>query len=346
MLAAVFHGPRDIRISNIDDPVPQSGQVLVKVHRAGICGSDLNRFHYGSHPWPPGFIMGHEFCGEIAALGPDVTAWQVGQQVVVEPTIYCGTCVYCQQGRNNRCRYFNQYGITGSGSNGGFAEFVCIPAYQPHYSPPDLTPELAALVEPTAVSVHGWRLASIDQPDSVVVVGIGNIGLLAILVAKAFGSKQIIAIGKYAARQELAKIYGASLVLEPDDPKLREQILERTGGFGAALVFEAAGTPSSLRTAVDVAGKGGKIVVIGVFHEEVALDYRMILLAEKQIIGSLIYQRQDFADAIRVLAAGGIDRQRHITSEISLIDIVNQGFLPLSEHKAEHVKIQVLPQIS
>lgn len=345
MQAAIFHGPRDIRVADVADPMPQAGEVLVKVQRAGICGSDLNRFHYGSHPWPPGFIMGHEFCGEIAALGPDVAAWQVGQRVVVEPTIYCGTCFYCQQGYHNRCVYFNQYGITGSGSNGGFAEYVCVPAYQPHACPDALMPDLGALVEPTAVSVHGWRLAGIDRPDSVVVVGIGNIGLLAILVAKAFGSRQIIAIGKYTARQELAAHYGASLVLEPDDPNMQAKILDHTNGLGAALVFEAAGTPSSLRTAVDVARKGGKIVVLGVFHEDVALDYRMILLAEKQIIGSLIYQRQDFAAAIDILAAGGIDRQRHITSEIPLHDIVTQGFLPLSERKAAHIKIQVLPWV-
>lgn len=343
MQAAVFHGPRDIRLTDVAEPTPQTGEVLIKVQRAGICGSDLNRFHYGSHPWPPGFILGHEFCGEIAAVGPDVTAWHVGQQVVVEPTLYCGACFYCQQGYHNRCMDFIKRGITGSGTDGGFAEYVCVPAYQPHARPPELSPDLGALVEPTAVSVHGWHLAGSERPDSVVVVGIGNIGLLAILVAKAKGAAQIIAIGKYAPRQDLARTYGASLVLEPDDSRLQERIFERTNGLGAELVLEAAGTPSSLRTAVDVARKGGKIVVLGVFHEEVALDYRMILLTEKQIIGSLIYQRQDFADAIAILAAGGLDKRLHITAELPLRDIVSHGFIPLSERKAEHVKIQVAP---
>ncbi|ETW96716.1 MAG: hypothetical protein ETSY1_25400 [Candidatus Entotheonella factor] len=136
MLAAVFHGPRDIRLADIPEPSPEAGEVLVRVLQAGICGSDLNRFHYGSHPWPPGFIMGHEFCGEIAAIGSDVTQWQVGQPVVVEPTLYCGTCFYCQQGYYNRCVDFAARGITGSGTNGGFAEYVCVPAYQPHVQPP------------------------------------------------------------------------------------------------------------------------------------------------------------------------------------------------------------------
>jgi (R,R)-butanediol dehydrogenase/meso-butanediol dehydrogenase/diacetyl reductase len=203
---------------------------------------------------------------------------------------------------------------------------------------------LAALVEPMAVSVHGWRLAEVDQPESVVIVGIGNIGLLAIRVAKALGAAEICAIGKYAPRQELARLYGASVVLEPDDPQLHEVILDRTQELGAQLVLEAAGTPSSLRTAVAVARKGGKIVVLGVFHEEVALDYRMILLTEKQIIGSLIYQRQDFAEAITILAADGIDTARHITGDIPLRDIVARGFLPLSERKAAHIKIHVWPQ--
>jgi (R,R)-butanediol dehydrogenase/meso-butanediol dehydrogenase/diacetyl reductase len=343
MLAAVFHGPRDIRLTHIPDPEPRAGEVLVKVQRAGICGSDLNRFHYGSHPWPPGFIMGHEFCGEIAALGPGVTTWQVGQQVVVEPTLYCGSCFYCRQGYHNRCVDFIRRGITGSGTNGAFAEYVCVPAYQPHTRPSDLGQDIAALVEPTAVSVHGWRLAGIERPHSVVIVGLGNIGLLAILVARARGARQIIAVGKYTPRQELALAYGASLVLAPDDPQLSARLLERTDGLGAELVLEAAGTPSSLRLAVEAARKGGKIVVLGVFHEEVALDYRMILLTEKHIMGSLIYQRQDFADAMAILASGGVDRCRHITADIPLRHIVSHGFVPLSEHKAAHIKVQVHP---
>ncbi len=304
MLAAVFHGPRDIRLAEIPEPSPKADEILVRVVQAGICGSDLNRFHYGSHPWPPGFIMGHEFCGEIAAVGSEVTAWRAGQPVVVEPTLYCGTCFYCQQGYHNRFIDFVNRGITGSGTNGGFAEYVCVPAYQPHVQPPMLTPALGALVEPTAVSVHGWNLAGPEQPDSVVVIGIGNIGLLAVLVAQARGAKQIIAVGKYAPRQELAQRYGASLVLSPDDPKLQERILERTDGLGGEVVLEAAGTPSSLRMAVDSARKGGKIVVLGVFHEEVSLDYHHILMTEKQIMGSIIYQREDFADAIAIL--GGV----------------------------------------
>jgi (R,R)-butanediol dehydrogenase/meso-butanediol dehydrogenase/diacetyl reductase len=343
MQAAVFHGPGDIRLTTLADPTPPAGEVLIRVQRAGICGSDVNRFRYGSHPWPPGFIMGHEFCGEIAALGSDVTAWQVGQQVVIEPTLYCGTCFYCQQGYHNRCADFMRRGITGSGTNGAFAEYVCVPAYQPHVRPPTLPIDVAALVEPMAVSVHGWRLARVEHPESVVIVGLGNIGLLALLVARAQGARQIIAIGKYAPRQELAYAYGAAVVLEPDDPRLQERILEHTAGLGAELVLEAAGTPSSLRTAVAVARKGGKIVVLGVCHEEVALDFRMILMTEKQLLGSVIYQRQDFADAISILARGGIDRQRHISAEIPLRDIVSHGFIPLSEHKAAHIKVQVYP---
>lgn len=343
MLAAVFHGVRDIRLTDLPVPRPKADEVLVKVQRAGICGSDVNRYTKGSFPWPPGFIMGHEFCGEIAALGSDVDTWQVGQQVVIEPTLYCAACHYCRQGLYNRCIEFSQRGITGSGTNGGFAQYVCVPAYQPHQRPPGLSQKLAPLVEPAAVSVHGWRLASVQQPASVVVVGIGNIGLLAILVARTFGARDIIAIGKYASRQELAKKYGASVVLEPEDPALHHRILERSDGLGAELVIEAAGSPSSLRTAVEVARKGGKIVVLGVFHQEVALDYRSILMMEKQIIGSVIYQRQDFAEAIDIMARGNIDPAYHITADLPLTDIVSHGFIPLCEDKAKHIKIQIHP---
>jgi (R,R)-butanediol dehydrogenase/meso-butanediol dehydrogenase/diacetyl reductase len=343
MLAAVFHGPRDVRLCDVPDPVPGPGEVLVKVERAGICGSDVNRFLYGSHPWPPGFIMGHEFCGAVAALGPGVTDWAVGQQVVVEPTLYCGACFYCRHGEHNRCVDFVRRGLTGSGTDGAFAEYVRVPAYQPHARPPALAPPLAVLAEPTAVSVHGWNLAGLERPNRVVIVGIGNIGLLAVLVARAKGAGEIIAVGKYAPRQELARAYGAALVLEPDDPHLQERILDHTGGLGAALVLDAAGTPGSLRTAVASARKGGRIVLLGVLREEVALDYRAILMQEKQIIGSIIYRRPDFAEAITIVSQGGVDPDRHITAEIPLDRIVSDGFEPLCASKAIHIKIQVCP---
>ena len=147
----------------------------------------------------------------------------------------------------------------------------------------------------------------------------------------------------FPAGRVVAATYGASVILAPDDPQLQARILEHTNGLGAALVFEAAGTPSSLETAVAVARKGGKIVILGVFHEAVALNVRMVQLMEKHLLGSLIYQRQDFADAIQILARGGIEQGRHITAEIPLHDIVSHGFVPLSEQRAAHIKIQVYP---
>jgi (R,R)-butanediol dehydrogenase/meso-butanediol dehydrogenase/diacetyl reductase len=343
MRAAVFHGPGDVRVGEVPDPVAGPGEVVVKVERAGICGSDVNRFRHGSHPWPPPFIMGHEFCGTIAACGPGVKGWAAGAPVVVQPTLTCGACFHCQGGHPNRCVEFARRGLTGSGTDGGFAEYVRVPDYQPHARPAALPVDVASLVEPTAVSVHGYRLAGLDRPESVVVVGLGNIGLLAVLAARGLGAGDVIAVGKYAPRQALARAYGAGLVLEPGDPDLAAKIRERTRGLGAPLVIEAAGAGDSLRTAVSVARKGGKVVVLGVFHQEVALDYRAILMDEKQIIGSIIYTRPDFAEAIRLLAAGGVDRARHITAEIGLDDIVTRGFAPLVARRAEHVKIQVVP---
>jgi (R,R)-butanediol dehydrogenase/meso-butanediol dehydrogenase/diacetyl reductase len=341
MLAAVLHGPRDVRLTHVADPRPGPGDVVVKVQRAGICGSDVNRFLYGSHPWPPGFIMGHEFCGEVVALGAGGGDARGGDQVLVEPTLRCGTCFYCRRAEYNRCVDFVKRGLTGSGTDGGFADYVRVPAYQLHPRPPELSTSLAALVEPMAVSVHGWNLAVLEDPDSVVVVGIGNIGLLAVLVARAKGASEIIAVGKYAPRQALARAYGATLVLEPEDPRLHEQIRERTSGVGAGLVLEAAGTPASLRTAVACARKGGTIVLLGVMHEPVALDYKAILMEEKQIRGSIIYRPPDFGEAIRILARSGIDARRHVTAEIPLDRIVSDGLEPLAQSKARHIKIQV-----
>ena len=342
MRAAVFHGAGDIRLTDVAEPVPREGEVVVHVTMAGICGSDVNRFRYGSHPWPPPFIMGHEFCGEIASVGGGVAGWREGDQVVVQPTLSCGACVYCRGERENLCVEFVRRGLTGSGTDGGFAEYVRVPAYQPHRRPPALSPDVASLVEPMAVSVHGWNLTGIERPESAVVVGLGNIGLLAVRVARAKGARRIIAVGKYATRQALAGAYGASVVLDPDDPGLLERAREATDGLGADLVVEAAGSPSSLRMAVAMASKGGTIVVLGVMHEEIALDYRAILMNEQRILGSIIYRRGDFAEAIEILTRDGVD-PRHVTDTIALEDIVPRGFVPLTERRGEHLKIQVRP---
>jgi (R,R)-butanediol dehydrogenase / meso-butanediol dehydrogenase / diacetyl reductase len=340
--AAVFHGAGDVRLTDVADPVPGADEVVVRVTRAGICGSDVNRFRFGSHPWPPPFVMGHEFCGEIARVGPGVADWREGDPVVVQPTLTCGTCLYCRRGRQNLCVEFARRGLTGSGTDGGFAEYVRVPAYQPHRRPSELSPEVACLVEPMAVSVHGWNLAGLERPDTVAVIGTGNIGLLAILAARTKGAGLIVASGKYAGRQELARAYGASLVLEPDDPDLVERVREATGGLGADLVLEAAGSPSSLRSAVALACKGGTVVVLGVMHEPVALDYRQVLMNEQRILGSIIYRRPDFAEALEILTRAGAD-PRHVTGTIALEDIVSRGLVPLTERRGEHVKIQVCP---
>src|SRR5262245_10074271 len=156
-------------------------------------------------------------------------------------------------------------------------------------------------------------------------------------------AEDVIAVGKYPLRQELARAYGAAVVLEPDDPRLVARIHERTGGLGAALVFEAAGTATSLLTAVDAARKGGTVVLLGVHHEPVALDWRRVLMNEQRIIGSIIYRRDDFADAIGILASGTIDLDRHVTGTIPLADIVPRGFVDLIDRRSQHVKIQVRP---
>src|SRR5262249_14312602 len=157
--------------------VPRRDEVVVRVTMAGICGSDVNRFRFGSQPWPPPFIMGHEFCGEIAGVGPGVSEWRAGDQIGGQPTLTCRARVYCPRGRPTLCVDFARRGLTGSGTDGGFAQYVRVPAYQPHRRPPTLSADIASLVEPMAVSVHGWNLAGLAAPETVVVIGIGNIGL-------------------------------------------------------------------------------------------------------------------------------------------------------------------------
>jgi len=231
MMAAVLCGDRDLQYKETEKPSPKAGEVLVRVRASGICGSDIPRvLHKGAHFFP--IILGHEFSGEIAALGEGVEGFEIGDRVSGAPLKPCGKCRDCQKGNYSLCKH---YSFIGSRENGSFAQYVCIPAQNAIKFDKSVSFEQGAMFEPSTVALHGVLLNECAGGEYVAVCGGGTIGLFTVQWAKIFGAKKVVVIDILDERLELAKKLGADEGFNSTDPDFAERIKAEAGGqvFGA-----------------------------------------------------------------------------------------------------------------
>lgn len=351
MQAAVWHGRRDIRVESVPLPDhPQQGWVQIKVHWCGICGSDLHEYVAGpvfiptDEPHPlTGIsgqcILGHEFSGEITALGDGVTGFSLGDRVTADACQHCGECDYCKRGQYNLCQTL---AFTGLMNNGAFAEYVNVPADLLYALPEGFPTEAGALIEPLAVGMHAVKKAGDLLGKTVVVLGAGTIGLCTIICARAAGASRVIALEMSEARKAKALEVGAHEVIDPSKTDAIEQTQKLTRGYGADIAFECIGHKDTAKLSLDLIRKGGKAVLVGVFEEPSAFNFFEIVATEKQVIGSLAYNGE-FADVIAMINDGRIDVQPLISGRIQIGDILEKGFEELVANKDRHVKIIVSP---
>ncbi|MFC6672233.1 2,3-butanediol dehydrogenase [Marinobacterium aestuariivivens] len=354
MKAAVWHGRRDIRLEDVPLPAaPGPGWVQIKVHWCGICGSDLHEYLAGpvfipvdqAHPLTGlkgQCILGHEFSGEIVALGEGVAGFEPGERVAADACQHCGQCWYCEQGLYNICE---NLAFTGLMNNGAFAEYVNVPANLLYKLPENFPTEAGALIEPLAVGMHAVKKAGSLVGETVVVVGAGTIGLCTIMCAKAAGAARVIALEMSSARKRKALEVGATRVLDPNECDVVAEIKALTGGYGAPVSFECIGHKSTAKLALDVIRKAGKAVMVGIFEEPSDFNFFDIVSTEKQVIGSLAYNGE-FADVIALIDDGRLDVRPLITGRIELADILDRGFEELANNKDENVKIIVTPDLA
>jgi len=349
MQAAVWYGAGDVRIAEVDVPTPGRGEVLIEVAYCGICGSDLHEYADGPHaipvvePHPASgatapLVLGHEFCGTVAALGPSVVGLTIGDRVAVEPNYRCGTCPRCRAGEYNICRHFGFAGLMG---HGGMAEYAAIPAYMAHRLPEAVSLEQAALFEPASVALHALRRAG-TTPETVTVVGLGPVGLLTVRLAAEREVRRIVAVDVSPARLHRAAGLGATDLV---DAGLEEgagaRIRELTGGEGVDVAFEVVGSESALRTCLAATRRGGRVVLVGL-APEVSLDTFALVNNEQSIVASVGY-RDTYPELIRLVAERGLDLTPLITSTIALDALIPHGFDVLLGGPGEQVKILVDP---
>ncbi|WP_330948666.1 2,3-butanediol dehydrogenase [Virgibacillus sp. MG-45] len=347
MKAAVWYGKYDVRVESTHEPVVEPGKVKVKVEWAGICGSDLHAYHGAgvqqNEPHPVSgemapLTLGHEFAGVITEVGEGVSDFVVGDRVAIEPLIYCGECEYCKENHYNKC---NSVGFIGLNANGGFAEYVVLMPNMLHKLPEKVSLEEGALVEPTAVALHAVKQSKLKVGDKVAVFGVGLIGLLTIMAAKAAGATDIFAVDMSPERLLKAQEVGATHTINPAEENAVETILKLSNG-GVDVAYEAAGVEITLGNALSSVKKGGEIMVLSIIPEPVKVDILQLTFKEANITSTLAY-RSIFPEVIALIASGVLDVKKVVTKKITLDQIVEDGLKLLDSDKSQAkilVKVQ------
>jgi (R,R)-butanediol dehydrogenase / meso-butanediol dehydrogenase / diacetyl reductase len=350
MKAAVWHSKGDLRVEEVAEPNPGPGQVKIRIKACGICGSDVHEFREGpfiipskAHPLTKKaggpVILGHELSAEVAELGSSVAGVSRGDRVTVNPLILCGECHYCKRGYYNMCL---QLGTAGFAADGGFAEYMVVPAYALHPLPESVTDDMGTFAEPLSVAIHAFQRSRMAIGEVVAVVGAGPIGLLVMQVCQAAGARKVLVVEPIKARRALAEKLGASAVLDPLEGDPGKAVASITEGLRATVAFDCVGTQSSFNTAVNVTGRRGVICVAGLALKPIEVPFLRLWGHEKEITFSSGYQ-DEFPAALALLAERRVKVEELVSARISLSAIVEEGIKPLMNDPQSRVKVLVYP---
>jgi L-iditol 2-dehydrogenase len=327
MLAAVYHGPNDLRVEEVPVPTIGNGEILIRVLSASICGTDLRIFHGDHRMYPPGTVRipGHEFAGTIEEFGAGVTGYSVGQRVFCAPNTGCGHCLQCITGNNNLCANYEAIGITLDGS---FAEYVRVPAnsvQQGNVIPVSETiePAVAALVEPFACVLRGQNALRIHPGEVVLIIGAGPIGIMHLKLARVRGAGRIIVSEPIAERAVQASSMGADRVVDPNSEDLKSVLEDETQGHGADAIIVAAPSHSAQETALNLAAISGRINFFGGLPKDrpsINLNSNLVHYKELVITGTTACSTADCWQAVQMLNSGLVDFSDLISQRFPLRD--------------------------
>ncbi len=332
--------PERFVIEEVPIPQPKPGEVIVQVEQSGICGSDIHMYH-GVSPIKPPLVMGHEFVGKIYQVGSEVSGWQIGDRVIVEPGVPCWKCTYCLSGRYNLCP--RQYTIGGwVGHDGGYADYVHVPANRLLAMPDSMTFKVAAMVEPTACAMHVLELANIHPGDNVLILGSGTIGLLISQAVRLVGAARVTVTDVLPTRLELAQTLGADYTVNAKDTDVVEWANETFGEGGVARVFDTVSIPTTFHQAVKIVRRGGRIINVGVATRPVEFNTN-ILLSEIELTGMNMYVRRNFEDAIKAIVDGRV-RVEPLVSASYPLGQIEEAYHAVVHEPDRVIKVQLAPQ--
>lgn len=310
MQALVYMGTHRLEVQETVVPQPGPNELLIRVHYAGICGSDLHGFEGRSTNRRPPLVMGHEFSGTVLATGDNVEGFAEGEYVTVNPLLSCGRCIPCRAGRANVCTRRKLIGID---YPGGFAELVVAPVDNVFALPLGMPLRLGALAEPLANAVHVASLGPRSKFGACFIIGAGAIGLLCVQMARMVGASPLIIADPNPHRLRIAREQGADVTIDVTVEDSIERVRAETRS-GAAWTIDAVGTPATRQQAVSALANGGTAVFIGLEKGSGEIDLREAILRELSLHGSYAYTPDEFATAIELLARGRVNTAGWLSS--------------------------------
>lgn len=315
--AAVYRGNCTFSVEMKEVSAPSAGEVQIDVAYCGICGTDLH-IYLGHMDQRVGFerTIGHEMSGVIAAVGSGVSAWTVGQPVVVRPLDHCGDCPACNAGHEHICHRLNFIGID---TPGAFQQKWNVPAHTIHAIPDKLDLSHAALIEPLAVACHAVDRSNVRKGEDVLVIGGGPIGMLVALVARNAGGHVTI-----AEINDNRLAYAAKLgfnTLNPNGTDVAQCVHDTSSGKGADIVFEVSGSQAGAQLMTQAAATRGRIVMVAIHASKPNIDLFQFFWRELELLGARVYRKQDYDEAMQLLSSRVVDCNSFITDIVTLDDI-------------------------
>jgi L-iditol 2-dehydrogenase len=345
MKAAILENQGMISYQEVPTPSPREGHVLLQVKAVSICGSDIMRYVKGHRLYP--LILGHECAGIITAIGAGVDANLVGSHAAIIPLIPCFQCEQCQLGHYSAC---HSYSFIGSRQSGGYADYVEIPVRNALILPEALKFEYAALIEPSTVARHILDLGEFEPGQTVIVLGAGSVGLMAVQWLRILGAKLIICTDVVDSNLETAAALGAHVTLNPNHDDIKDRVRELAGD-GVDLAIEAAGSPQALAQTIQVTRPRGSIVCGGNQPLDATLPMAFIedlMRKELRLNGCFMsysapFPGHEWIESVEALRDGKLDMETMISHRNPLSD-VTRIFEEISAHQLTHKKIILLPE--
>ena len=337
MLQMTLASPITIVSANVPEPKADKNQVVIKIARSGICGSDIHAY-YGKHPFIDlPVVLGHEFSGTIAEVGEGVSGFQVGDFVTAMPQLYCGECRNCKIGRYNVC---NTLKVIGCQTPGASQEKLAVDAHLVLKLPSGMSFDQGAMLEPLAVGIRSCKRAGSLKGKRVLVLGAGTIGNVTAQAAKAMEAESVMITDVIGWRLEIAKNCGIHHAVNVKEADLATEMAKVWGEDGADIIIECIGVAEALEQAIQVCRKGIDIVVAGVFEELALVNMGLVQDKELSLIGTLMYVKEDWMDAISFVESKTVVFEPPISKHFPLADL-SEAFKHIEQNQDSTLKVLI-----
>ena len=315
MRQELMTAPGEITIRQVEVPEPGPDQVLVRIKRIGICGSDIHVYH-GTHPYTKYPVtQGHEVSGQIVKCGQYANKYKPGQRIVIEPQVLCGRCYPCLHGKYNLCEHLK---VMGFQTVGTASDYFAVDESKVTPLPDDLSYDEGAMIEPLAVTVHATKRFPDIKGANVAILGCGPIGILLAQSCKAFGAKKVLSTDISDFRLELAKQVGVDAIANTKKEDFGEAMIREFGPDKADVIYDCAGNDTTMNAAIQNARKGSTIILVAVFGKIATVDLAKLNDSELDLNTSMMYRHEDYVDALRIVEEGKVQLKPLMTKHFDM----------------------------